>query len=229
MNFADHPADEIPLWRAVIVRQLKDATSLNPSYVHAAVAAKIRREARAWLFDDDPDGYFARTCELADFEGKRSVDALRNYVLKFEAENADAIAEQEREEQDAKRARQERAGRIAEQHEAKEGRRIARAAKAERPKAPKPSRLIDGRFRYRKSFEAHGESLTLPQWAERLGVGVETLRRRIRANWPLNAVFTSKTHAGKPWQRRDDHGAGVGRSSPDHRGTGVGPFVQDSA
>lgn len=38
---------------------------------------------------------------------------------------------------------------------------------------------------------AHGKSLTLPEWSEVLGVKEITLRKRLRAGWPSERVFTA--------------------------------------
>lgn len=52
-------------------------------------------------------------------------------------------------------------------------------------------------------IEFNGETLTIPEWAEKTGVNIKTLYGRIRRGWPLaEALKPDTTYRKKPVRRR---------------------------
>ena len=52
----------------------------------------------------------------------------------------------------------------------------------------------------------NGESLTINQWAHRLGINDTTIHRRIELGWPIERILTETVGTGKRWRKPRRYG-----------------------
>jgi hypothetical protein len=95
------------------------------------------------------------------------------------------------------------------------------AATAAEPKRPntfnRSQRGVRG-----KGYTHAGLTLTISEWADRLGIPANRLAYRITKGWPLSEALTSTNRRGKPRHR------GVVNDFASSNGTGVGSIARET-
>jgi hypothetical protein len=210
-------SDDAALFLAVIRQHIDDATSPHPACAHNGKrAAEIRQEARDWLLK--PDTGFEEVCALAGV-GPRDV---RNAALaKIEA--FDANPENLKRRPPSRRRYYTAFG---ETHSVKEWSKIVGVHAASIQSRLRLGLSIEEALsgsrrpsRVASRYSYGGVSLTLDQWADRLGIPRATLVARIgKLGWSFERAITT------PAKRR-----GVARKQAESQRTGAHPFAQESA
>lgn len=97
--------------------------------------------------------------------------------------------------------------------------KAGKLAASEAARQQKASQQSRGKGRV---YSFDGESKTLEQWSQQIGVAASTLRKRVAAGWPIERVLTSTDG------RADRHRPGVVLNFPPLRGTGAGSTAQET-
>lgn len=93
--------------------------------------------------------------------------------------------------------------------------------------APSPERLIAPKPAS-KTYTFNGETRTLPEWGEQIGISHHTLRGRLQLGWSMERLFSPIGSQGRKRAVVDDV-PGVGLDFRDTHGTGGHPATRDSA
>lgn len=86
------------------------------------------------------------------------------------------------------------------------------------PKRPKGGSKGNGGSRPSIFVEFAGDRLSFQQWSERTGIAASTLRKRIKAGWPVEIALSAGCMSGK---------AGVVKNFAPSLGTGAGSTTHD--
>ncbi|TGU87725.1 hypothetical protein EN794_050545 [Mesorhizobium sp. M00.F.Ca.ET.151.01.1.1] len=96
--------------------------------------------------------------------------------------------------------------------------KAGKLAASEAARQHKASQQARGKGRV---YTFDGQSKTLEQWSQQIGVAASTLRKRVTAGWPIERVLTSTDG------RADRHRPGVVSNFETLRGTGAGSTAQE--
>lgn len=76
-------------------------------------------------------------------------------------------------------------------------------------------------------YEYNGESLSLPEWADRVGLSVPAIRGRLQRGMTFEQAITAKLKPGTHWTKQAMSAPGVVKNFPAPEGTGGGPTTQE--
>lgn len=76
-------------------------------------------------------------------------------------------------------------------------------------------------------YEYNGLSLSLPEWADRVGLSVPAIRGRMQRGMTFEQAITAKLKPGTHWSKWAAAAPGVGMNLPAPEGTGGGPTTQE--
>lgn len=235
---ADTSHSRRDLWRAVIQQAIADATNADR-------ARQVeRRQARAWFIDAGPD--FEEVCALADHEPSQVRRVALEHIADVDRRRAAGLPRKEKptRKQTALithngetlplQAWSDRTGlrpcTIGWRLNAGWSVEEALSPKAERTKAERPKVKskdvppIKAGFRgtpFRKPSKLitfDGQTLTVAQWAARLGIGRTALWQRLANGWPLERALTIDNVHDARLSARPGGGSQLPKVSRDRRG-----------
>ncbi|MDB5659563.1 MAG: hypothetical protein JWS10_2178 [Cypionkella sp.] len=78
-----------------------------------------------------------------------------------------------------------------------------------------------------KLITYQGETLTIPEWSERTGIGIKVIHNRLRSNWTPERTLTEPLNDMTKFVRKAQRG--VGNDFAECQGTGGGRLLQEMA
>jgi len=165
----DTPNSRRDLWRAVLQQAVADAVSEAKD----AFRCNNRDRARAWLAEPSDD--FDEVCGLADYEPSQVRRSALAYIAEEDARVAAGIPRGEK----SKKA--PAAPKIPKPTPtpAPMSRRLRPRVNMNKPAPPRPMQRLD----------FNGLSLTIPEWAARVGITRTALHNRLSKGWPLERAL----------------------------------------